>query len=541
MSEGREARIAALVNAALLALLAVLGSVLLAWHADAVRVEAVPAARVVWAILALAAWLVVLVCSRRGRGPMAAGRTQPLDAVDWVVAAASQTGYAEQLAAQTAALLGAAGLTVQVRDLSALDVTALRSARRLLLVASTTGEGDAPDSSLAFVSEVMTRTPALSALEFGVLALGDRGYQHFCAFGHALHAWLRGCGARAWFDPIEVDNGDAEALRRWQWQLSVLSGVSDLPAWQSLPCQPWHLLERRLLNPDCHGNPCFHLALVPERAGDAVWEAGDIAEIGPRHATTTVVAWLQAAALDGASPVDTGQGSEPLATVLARSHLPAPDSVGGLDAAMLASRLVPLPQREYSIASLPADGRLELLVRQQRGADGVLGIGSGWLTAGAEVGATIALRIRRNRNFHLPAVAGPLILIGNGTGIAGLRALLKARAAAGQGDNWLLFGERHAAHDHYYRDELAAWQGAGHLTHVDLAFSRDTPECVYVQQRLHEQAERLQRWVAAGAAIYVCGSQHGMAEGVDRALRESLGDEAVQRLTLAGRYRRDVY
>src|SRR5690606_5068063 len=108
--------------------------------------------------------------------------------------------------------------------------------------------------------------------------------------------------------------------------------------------------------------------------------------------------------------------------------------------------------------SLPADGAVHLLVRQMRAADGALGLGSGWLTHTAQAGQRIDLRVRANRNFHPPADARPLILVGNGTGLAGLRALIKARRGAGHGRNWLVFGERNAAHDWFCRDELEQWR-----------------------------------------------------------------------------------
>jgi sulfite reductase (NADPH) flavoprotein alpha-component len=168
-------------------------------------------------------------------------------------------------------------------------------------------------------------------------------------------------------------------------------------------------------------------------------------------------------------------------------------------------------------------------------------LGSGWLTAGAKVGEDIALRVRANPNFHTPEGNGPLILIGNGTGIAGLRALLKGRIAAGQHRNWLIFGERNAAHDRFYGDELDRWRAQGQLERVDLVFSRDQAERRYVQHRVRECAEGLRRWVADGAAIYVCGSLQGMAPAVDAALSEVLGAETLEDLAISGRYRRDVY
>src|SRR5690606_25809313 len=126
--------------------------------------------------------------------------------------------------------------------------------------------------------------------------------------------------------------------------------------------------------------------------------------------------------------------------------------------------------RDYSIASIPSDGSLHLLVRQERRSDGSLGVASGWLTQTAPLGAIVDLRLRAHANFRLgDNAARPLILIGNGTGLAGLRGLLKARGARGQPSrNWLIFGERNAEHDFFPRDEIAQWQATGVLERADI-------------------------------------------------------------------------
>jgi sulfite reductase (NADPH) flavoprotein alpha-component len=163
------------------------------------------------------------------------------------------------------------------------------------------------------------------------------------------------------------------------------------------------------------------------------------------------------------------------------------------------------------------------------------------LTQHASADDVIELRLRSNPNFRAPADSTPLILIGNGTGLAGLRALLRERVAQGRLRNWLIFGERQRARDFYYGDELEAALAKGQLAHMDLAFSRDTPDRFYVQHCLDANADRLREWVNAGAWICVCGSQEGMAGAVDASLCRHLGDATVQSLIETGRYRRDVY
>lgn len=538
---------AALGNLAAAIVLVLIAAILLRWQRSPLIWDDPGASRVLAAIMVVVVYLVVcaILAMRRARlhvhlavHPIAHG-SDNADAV--LVAFASQTGYAEHLARKTAHSLCASGMAVELHALSRVDAIMMLRARRALFVVSTTGEGDAPDSAARFVNAVMGKDLELGDLNVGVLALGDRDYANFCAFGHRFDEWLQRAGARPLFDLVEVDNGDEGALRHWQHCLGELAGRGDLPDWQTPDYARWRLIERRVLNPGSEGSPCFHLVLEPVDTDLPAWSAGDIAEIGPRHASTDVDAWLDSVGLDGACEVSVEGRTESLRQRAARSLLAVSTDVVGLDAQTLASRLTPLPHREYSIASIPADGRIELLLRETRRADGSLGIGSGWLTRYAAVGDEIALRVRVNTNFHAPVGGVPLILIGNGTGIAGLRALLKQRIATAQKRNWLIFGERNADRDFHYREEIERWHANGAIERLDLAFSRDTSARVYVQNHIDENANALREWVAAGAAIYVCGSLKGMAPGVDAALRRTLGDECMRQLTARSRYCRDVY
>lgn len=499
-----------------------------------------PMAKPRWlAVAASALWL--LLCGwTLWRGRTQAQTTDSTDASGWLVIHATQTGLALELAERTADTLRQTGAAAELRGIAELDAASLQG-RRCLFVASTTGEGDPPDAALEFAGTAMADAVDLHGTHHAVLALGDRGYAQFCAFGHRLDAWLRSNGSQPLFDLVEVDNADPGALRHWQHQLGVLAGRTDLPDWSRPEYRPWTLAQRRLLNPGSAGGPAFHLELLPPESGIPQWQAGDIAEIGPRNSAKSVAAVLDASGLSGSTPVEFQNQRMPLAEALARAHLPDAEAARGLDAKTLASRLQPLPHREYSIASVPADGRLELLVRLMRREDGQPGLGSGWLCSHAGIGDSIDLRIRANPNFHASDPSRPLILIGNGTGLAGLRAHLKARIAIGAHRNWLLFGERNAAHDRFHGDELDAWLREGKLTRLDRVFSRDGDTHRYVQDALRSQATVLRTWLDEDAAIYVCGSLQGMAPGVDGVLTELLGEAGVAALLRSGRYRRDVY
>ncbi|WP_430388408.1 sulfite reductase subunit alpha [Dyella sp. 20L07] len=490
----------------------------------------------------LSIWLgftAAVVLRRRARSHAVGAMTGAGDEA-MLVAFASQTGTAAQLAKQTADSLRLTGMAVRLLDLADLDEHALAKAQRILFVVSTTGEGDAPDSAAGFVTRSMHARQNLAHLRYGVLALGDSDYDNFCGFGRQLQHWLQLSAATPLFDLVEVDNGDPAASRHWQHHLSLLSGATELPDWERPNYQRWQLVERQLLNAGSLGGQSFHLALR-SLDGEATWQAGDLVEVGPRHASNDVEAWLQQVPYDGNERISHDGREASVREWLAISHLPAPEAVRDCTPVELVSALTRLPHREYSIASLPTDGSLHLLVRRMLREDGTVGLGSGWLTQHAELGAEIALRIRSNPGFHAPQNGRPLILIGNGTGLAGLRALLKTRIAEGSTRNWLLFGERQAAHDFYYRDEITQWQQQGLLERLDLAWSRDGATHVYVQDRLREVATTLRDWVGDGGAIYVCGSLVGMAPGVDAVLRDVLGDDAVELLREQGRYRRDVY
>ncbi|WDZ97085.1 PepSY domain-containing protein [Herbaspirillum sp. WKF16] len=483
-----------------------------------------------------------------GAAPAAASAGQAAARGPILVAYASQAGQAERVALHTAALLRRSGAEVTLQSLSRMTPEKLRHHPRILFVASTFGEGDAPDSARAFERRMRAASgESLAHVEYALLALGDRGYVKFCGFGHALDHWLRNRGAKPLFPLVEVNRMESAALRKWESMLAshgladaaavAAAAQADAPAAQQQEWQAWSLSERLQLNPGSQGEPIFHIELR-HAANDTAWQAGALAEVLPRHAPDRVALLLQRLRLDGAAMVDHQGARATLQDLLARSVLPATHAAA--DAQALADSLQPLAARSYSVASVPQDGALHLLVRQARHEDG-LGLASGWLTEYAEVGATLQVRLVENANFAPAEGDTPAIFIGNGSGMAGLRGHLRARVNAGHARNWLLFGERNRRHDFLYQEEVEQWLAEDKLARLDLAFSRDQSERVYVQDRLREAADELRRWIADGAVIYVCGSLDGMAAGVEAALTEALGEQALEDLIEQNRYRRDVY
>jgi len=479
------------------------------------------------------------------RAPRSGGRI--------LVAFASQTGAAERIAWLSAnALTANTANLVRVLPLGTLNLPEIAEAGTLLVVTSTYGAGEAPDTARAFVRKLMAQTPAFKGLNYAVLALGDRKYDAtFCGFGRGLDRWLVSGKARRLFDVVCVDgDDDLAAMTTWSQQLNKLGAATSAEALMPGPPQGWILEERRLLNAGSPGGEAWHLALRPKDPAQLNWTAGDIAEIWPRNSEASVEQFLERHQLDGGKSFRWRGQWTFLRDIIAHSRLPQPHEVEGLALDWLVERLEAFPHREYSIASLPDlslqdGGRMELLVRKAVKDDGSLGLGSGWLIRDCPVGGVVKLRLRPNPNFHPPAPhkngEAPQILIGAGSGMAGLRAHLLYRRQKNLRDAWLLFGERARASDLYYGADINAWQADGTLVRTDLVFSRDAVPKKYVQHLVAEHGTEIGRWVTErGASILVCGGLE-MAAGVQDALTAILGEEKLDQMTEDGLYRRDIY
>jgi sulfite reductase (NADPH) flavoprotein alpha-component len=473
------------------------------------------------------------------KGPGPGGRV--------LVAFASQTGAAERIAWLSANALAVTNKLVRVAPLGGLTAAEIVEAGTLLVVTSTYGAGEAPDSARAFARKQMTQAPRLKGLTYAVLALGDMKYDAtFCGFGRSVDRWLGAGKARRLFDVVCVDgDDDVAAMTKWCQQLTRLGAQTSVEALMPGPPQDWLLQDRRLLNPGSPGGEAWHIVLSPRDTAQLNWTAGDIAETWPRNSEVLVEEFLARHELDGGKSFRWRGQWTYLRDIIAHSRLPQPHEVEGISLDWLVERLEAFPHREYSIASLPGSGRMELLVRKAVKDDGSLGLGSGWLTRDCVVGGVVKLRLRPNPNFHPPQTKenneAPQILVGAGTGIAGLRAHLLHRQQIRQGDAWLLFGERGRATDLYYGDDIKAWQADGTLAKTDLVFSRDVTSKKYVQHLVAEQGEEIGRWVLErGASVLVCGGLE-MAAGVQESLAAILGEETLDAMTQDGLYRRDIY
>jgi sulfite reductase (NADPH) flavoprotein alpha-component len=471
---------------------------------------------------------------KRAAKALAAGEPLPHGTPGILIAYASQTGTAELKARNAALALSQGGVPAQVLRIGKLTSDVLATASSMLFVVSTYGDSEPPDMARGFTSRLLRgEAMDLSHLSYGVLALGDREYPGFCAYGEAVEAWLARAGATSLFPLIRMDHRDAEAEHAWSAALQALGASEATRRQGDIRFEPWTLVSREELNPGSAHLKAFCLRLQP-LSEPVPWEPGDIVEVQPCNAPEAIDTLL-ATRRPGAGLLE---ATPHLRALLAGAVLP---DTGRPITPEQAATLRPLPPREYSAASIAADGTLDLVVRQVRGVGGALGIGSGWLTAHMPVGSTTLLRVRPNPSFRIASDGRPLILIGNGTGIAGLRAHLRAQAHAGHKGHWLLFGERTRAHESFFEDELEAWRADGTLARIDRAFSRDADCGRYVQHVLRGASTELPEWIDRGAIVLVCGSLNGMAQAVHETLAELLGEEQLGLLAEDGRYKRDVY
>ena len=477
-------------------------------------------------------WLVLLKWQRKSQQGV-----HTLDqANEYLMIYASQSGSAANLAEQTSAKFAQLNISHRVMDIQHVQAEDLYQAQNILWFVSTYGEGDAPDTARHFLFKVMSQQLDLSQQKFAILALGDRHYKTFCQFGLKLEAWLKQNHAQELFKTVCVDHLNPQDLVTWKNLLEQEIHVS-LVDFKALATKDWShltLSQRELLNSGSQGNPLYRIRLdLPE---DFEWQSGDIVEIQSANSETRIQQFMT---IYQAEIHDTDPNFDASSLKLKNLHL-LPNRLNDEDVLTWISRFKALDYREYSAASIPTMGFLELVVRQEI-YQGQLGLGSGWLTAHAELGDTILARIRSNPAFHLVEQMRPIILIGNGSGIAGLMSHLHQCQKLGYINNWLIYGERQQQFDRGFVEQMQQWKKRGTLTELDLVYSRDGHKTKYVSDCLKKKSQQLTTWVDRGAVIYVCGSLKGMAQDVDNVLTDILGENKIEKLIQEQRYLRDVY
>ena len=538
-------------------------------------------------------------------------RTRPRVQLLW----ASQTGSVESLTEDYATRLMQAGFEIHLACMQDCDVGQLAKAQYVLLMTSTFGDGDPPDNGSAFWSGLQAQAPgSLGGVHFSVLALGDRNYEQFCGHGRKLDECLDRLGATRLMDRVDCDVEFSAQARKWLDQAIVRIKECDAALHAAAPRAPqiaagMPASKQRPATSRLVSNIKLNLAnsskdtrcIALSQPSGIEYEAGDALGVWPVNCPELVDEFLDLLHLKADAPVhldDAGAmgladaltrhldiarpHSQALAFIAARGrHEPLMSLLDDerktdlrqwlrgrqlvdvlrefpvdMSAGELVSLLPRLQPRLYSIASSPLGhpGQVHLTVstvRYDNGGRQRKGVASTFLADRAD--DEVPVFVQKSLHFHLPAQDdAPIIMVGPGTGIAPFRGFLHQRRATGaRGRNWLFFGEQHEKTDFYYRDELAAMRDEGLLTKLDLAFSRDQSDKIYVQDRMRERGAELWAWLEEGAYFYVCGDALQMAKDVDAMLKAVVAEhggmpadkagEYVARLAREKRYVRDVY
>ena len=548
------------------------------------------------------AWLAGFLAGLDASSGAAAGAVAPAAAPQkaepLTILYATESGNSEKLAGDVAKSARKLGFKPALLDMADLEVAALKDVKRLIVIAATWGEGEPPARATHAYKELMgDAAPRLDGVEFGVLALGDTAYAEFCAIGKALDARLEALGAKRVAKRVDCDLDFAAPAAKWigdtlkvlapnatpdEKVIAVDFGAKAAPNLDVVEAEVSEIIN---LNSSRSEKETYHIELAFDGVAPA-YKPGDSLDLYAENDPAYVDALLQVARISDATlraeliksrdvttlslkTIETYAGfgqryvKELFENGAAKNWIVGRQLIDliqefpiALDAEKLRALTRPLAPRAYSIASSRSEVGEEAhllisAVRYQSHNRARKGVASNY-AAGLKKGARVRVKLKPNKHFTLPAGERDIIMVGPGTGVAPFRAFVQERRAAGaQGRNWLFFGDRTFTHDFLYQTE---WQDAlkeGGLARMDVAFSRDTPEKVYVQHRLWEKRADIVAWLDGGATFYVCGDAKQMAKDVRAALVRAYADvkslsadaaeQAVAALERDKRYQQDVY
>jgi len=555
----------------------------------------------------LAGFLAGVESASIGEGEAAQPSAPARPAEPLTIVFASESGNSEKLAGDMAKAARKLGLKPNVVDMADLELATLTSAKRLVFIAATWGEGEPPARAVRVYNELMGEgAPRLDGVEFGVLALGDTAYAEFCAIGKKLDERLAALGAKRVVDRIDCDLDFAEPSTKWIGDaLKVLTppdagrgqgngrviavDFGGKPAASpNTDIVEAEIVEHVNLNSSRSDKETVHLALAFDGAAPA-YQPGDSLDLYAENDPAYVDDLLKAAGLTGDDKLRAELiGSRDVTTLSAKSVETYATSTGhtyvkqliadgqvrdwiagrqlidliatfpiALDADKLRALTRPLAPRAYSIASSRSEvgDEAHLLISAVRyrafGRDRK-GVASSHVADRLKKGGRVRVKLKPNKHFSLPAPDKDIIMVGPGTGVAPFRAFVQERRAIkATGKSWLFFGDRQFTHDFLYQLD---WQEAlndGALTRIDVAFSRDRPEKLYVQHKIWERRQDLVEWLDNGANFYVCGDAKAMAKDVRamlvnayadvKSLTPEVAEQAVATLEREKRYLQDVY
>ena len=543
------------------------------------------------------------------------GVAAPVSAGKLTVLYGTESGNSEALADRAVKDAKKRGFKAVMKNMADISPADLAKEENLLVIVSTWGDGEAPETAVGFHKEFMTADLKLDGLRFAVCGLGDTSYEKFCEIGKQFDARLEQMGGKRVAPRADCDVDYEDTYTAWfasamtalaptatvvAAQVAAVAGSEEFGKKNPFPSE---VNENILLNGEGSAKETVHVELSLEGSG-MVYEPGDALAVQPTNCPQMVKDVLNAAKLNGTEEIEVkGAGKKLLADALRedfditalskvvlkklaeatgsamlgellaedandklRAYIEGREIIdalidfapNGLSAEALTGIFRKLPIRLYSIASSllahPEEVHLTVAaVRYETHGRSRKGVCSTYLSDVAKSGTNVAVFVQPNKNFRLPADGGtPIIMVGPGTGVAPFRAFVEHRAALGStGKNWLFFGDQRYTYDFLYQLEWQDFLKNGQLTKLDLAFSRDQPEKVYVQDKMVEKGAELYAWLEEGAHFYVCGDANRMAADVHEALIsivENFGSKSreeaetyVENLKKSKRYQRDVY
>ena len=500
----------------------------------------------------------------------------------------SQTGNAKGVATAIKAQAEARGLPVTLASMADYKPKQLKKESHLLVVVSTYGEGEPPESAVDLFEQLKKgKIGKLDGLKFAVLGLGDSSYEFFCQTGKDFDDFLASAGAERVYELASLDVDYQDAAKAWGEQAlnaitatlstgaassSVASAVQQAVGHSQYSKEnpfPARLSVNQKITGRDSTKDIRHIEInladsgLTYQPGDAlgVWFDNDADLVGEVLALTglsgdeaTAHGTLRAALtshfeltrlhggfITGLADISDNAALKDLAGDKAQvnalvASAQVVDVLKRFPTALTAEQLVgllrPLTPRLYSIASAQSEVEEEVhltvgVVRYPQ-EDGTVrsGAASSYLADRLIEDGEVRVFVEHNDNFRLPQNPDtPVIMVGPGTGIAPFRAFMQEREAQGaEGKNWLFFGNPHFTQDFLYQVEWQRYVKSGLLSKISLAFSRDQANKIYVQDRLREAGLELYQWLEAGAHFYVCGDANKMAKDVQEALLDVIAE-----------------
>jgi sulfite reductase (NADPH) flavoprotein alpha-component len=509
----------------------------------------------------------------------------------------TETGNSKKLAADFAAKAKQHQLQTKVVGMDQYRLTDLPKEEYLLAVVSTHGEGEPPAAAKKFYDHIHNNGFKLEQLKYGVLALGDTSYPLFCKTGEDVDLQLNKLGANriaplqkcdleydedanSWINTI-LKNITAPAAKKITTPVAVPAAPAAKKGKQTYTGT---IITKINLNDRGSSKETYHLEIEAE---GLEYQCGDSIGIVAENDSQIVTDIIAATHVDGNKSIEFKKEKHTVYELLKRKiniqHLPErliqqyaaatgyeiPHGRADLldivknypvkNAAQFEEILVTfngISPRLYTIASSPAahSGEVHIVaVKDTFIVDDKkrFGLCSNYISQ-LKVNGNQQFFVQPNKRFRLPAENKDIIMVGPGTGIAAFRSFLAERDATGAtGRNWLFFGEQHFASDFLYQTEIQNWHETGVLTKVNLAFSRDQKEKIYVQHKMLQHGGELYEWLNGGASFFICGKKQPMSHDVEHALLQIIekhgnktheeAKEFLHQLEEEGRYEKDVY